>query len=278
MRCISPINIKDPSKLGQGKRIDVPCGKCIACNARKRADWSFRLHQEHKICTSAWFYTLTYDEDQVPKNENGIAQLSKRDIQLFMKKLRNEVAKITSEKVRYYIVGEYGPTTNRPHYHGLIFNVPKDLMLNSHDIWTKGNIEVGNVTPKSIHYVTKYINKRNVYPKDTEKPFSLMSRNPGIGSNYLINEGMHKKAKLFGVQYNGYQQPIPRYYKDKIFSDGEKKAYNEQSEKSQDIAFWKEYNRIIALNENYAKREQESIQIKIDKEEKESKKLKRTTI
>lgn len=42
---------------------------------------------------------------------------SKRDIQLFLKRLRKNLSKYTDEKIRYYAVSEYGPKTFRAHYH-----------------------------------------------------------------------------------------------------------------------------------------------------------------
>ena len=88
----------------------VPCGKCIACLHNKRSDWQFRLRQEHKASKSSMFVTLTYRRKFLP--EGG--SLSKRDLQLFLKRLRK---KDESVKIRYYAVGEYGSQRKRAHYH-----------------------------------------------------------------------------------------------------------------------------------------------------------------
>lgn len=62
---------------------------------------------------------------------NAVGVLSKSDVQKFFKRLRRYIeydkerllSDLPSEerKFRYYVCGEYGPTTLRPHYHGIIF-------------------------------------------------------------------------------------------------------------------------------------------------------------
>lgn len=138
---------KAPVTIFRNKKRDlVPCGKCLWCLQKKRADWSFRLFQELNVSESAHFLTLTYDDEKLP--EEG---LRKRDLQLFFKKLR----KSNSAKIRYYAVGEYGTRTSRAHYHAIMFNL--DVTCPVAQIWDKGHVQVGSVTPASIHYVTKYV-------------------------------------------------------------------------------------------------------------------------
>ena len=62
------------------------------------------------------FITLTYNDENLPNPP----VVSKREAQLFIKRLR----KLLYPKLfRYYIVGEYGDKSNRPHYHALLFGV-----------------------------------------------------------------------------------------------------------------------------------------------------------
>ena len=74
------------------------------------------------------FLTLTYDDEHLPMH----GSLIKQDIQKFFKRLW---WKVSTEKLRYYVVGEYGSTCpyheiencpkcgplQRPHYHAIIF-------------------------------------------------------------------------------------------------------------------------------------------------------------
>lgn len=50
-----------------------------------------------------------------------IPYLCKKDAQKFLKRFRKELTKYTDEKVRYYLVGEYGPIHFRPHFHFLFY-------------------------------------------------------------------------------------------------------------------------------------------------------------
>lgn len=62
--CYQPITIKTP----QGYR-QVPCGKCLECLRKYQSDWSNRMYEELKSHKGkAVFFTLTYDENNVPKN------------------------------------------------------------------------------------------------------------------------------------------------------------------------------------------------------------------
>lgn len=62
--CYSPITIKTP----QGYKT-VPCGKCLECLRKYQSDWSNRMFEELKANDGkAVFFTLTYDEQNVPKN------------------------------------------------------------------------------------------------------------------------------------------------------------------------------------------------------------------
>lgn len=54
---------------------------------------------------------------QVRAPFNYVALLYYRDAQLFLKRLRKQISKFTDEKIRYYIIGEYGTRSLRPHWH-----------------------------------------------------------------------------------------------------------------------------------------------------------------
>lgn len=216
MRCISPIWLR---KL----QIYVPCGVCNYCLAAKRADWSFRLYQEFKVCRTANFLTLTYDEDHLPFTENGLATLEKKHVQLFMKKLRKYEARTYGNRgvsLRYYTVGEYGTETKRPHYHSIMFNMQMQTLEQLSKIWGMGQIHRGEVTPASIHYTTKYCITRSALELHSrQKPFALISnRSGGLGKNYLSTSAFHKRNKETSVRYLDGVQRLPRYYRDKIFT------------------------------------------------------------
>lgn len=207
------------SVLVDGRREFVPCGKCNFCLEARRADWSFRLRQELQISSAADFLTLTYEDKKVPLTQERQQTLCKKDLQDFFKRLRKEAL----TKLRYYAVGEYGTNTNRPHYHAILFNLERRVAERLTDIWGQGHTMIGSVTDASIHYVTKYhVNVVGEF-EGRAPPFALMSRRPGIGSNYLATHSKwHLEALRAFTKVNGFVGRLPRFYVDKIFSKDQK--------------------------------------------------------
>lgn len=221
MKCIKPILVSG-MVYGKFTRHYVPCGKCMACLQRKRQQWVFRCKQEMKVCDTCYFVTLTYDEEHVPRDDSGFWILDKRDVQLFFKRLRK---KYPDNNIRYFLCGEYGPHTFRPHYHALIWNLPEDnspLRIKTHKLllstWKQGNVYVGeNVKGEAISYCAKYCLTPSYTPENLPKPFILTSRRPGIGSNY-VNEltRKHHSNGASMVSCDGIRIPLPSYYKSKV--------------------------------------------------------------
>lgn len=219
--CLTPITIK--SKI-TGESHAVPCSKCPKCMARRVSSWSFRLLQEENQSTSALFLTLTYDTKHVPITENGFMSLSKRDPQLFMKRLR----KVHSQPLKYYLCGEYGGKTNRPHYHIILFNARIDLIQAA---WQLGSIHYGKVSGASVGYTLKYMTKGKKIPMhkndDRQPEFALMSKK--IGISYLSPSKIKwHHADLQNRMYvnigGGKKATMPRYFKDKIYTEEQRNA------------------------------------------------------
>lgn len=180
--CLTPLTVKRKTVVhGEPKDALVPCGKCPQCAARRVSQWSFRLMQQDKIAKYSHFITLTYDTEHIPITKKGYMDLSKRDLQLFFKRLRKLVVSKSSTQesnIKYYAVGEYGGKSERPHYHVIIFNVYNLELIEK--AWGAGSVHYGTVSGASIGYTLKYISKPNVYPKhkndDRTKQFAVMSK------------------------------------------------------------------------------------------------------
>lgn len=201
--------------LRNGEKQEVPCGKCGACLYNRTEDWTLRIIAESKSAINSWFITLTYSDDNLPRTEEGLISLRKKDFQDFMKVLRIKVDRMPGKKyqeqmleqkpdkrdwrsrIRYYAVGEYGSKTFRPHYHIIAFNIPKSIIESLDQVWKKGLIHIGSVTPNSIAYTVSYhvTTKNQEVTKDTtmENEFATMSRRPGLGTAYLDNKDWHEK-------------------------------------------------------------------------------------
>lgn len=221
MPCDSPYYVLP--KAGTEK-VPVPCGKCPPCKKRRIDGWVFRMMQQEKVATFAHFVTLTYDTTVVPISPNGFMTLEKSDFQAFMKRLRKNTG---IQGIKYYAVGEYGTKNNRPHYHAIIFDCPDKDAYNT--AWGKGNVHVGDCTNDSVAYCMKYLDKphkKRIHARDDrEFEFPLMSK--GIGKNYLTKEviGYHKAdiTRLYVTKAGGHKVALPRYYREKIYSEQEKK-------------------------------------------------------
>jgi hypothetical protein len=252
MRCISPINLKDPRRKSAAQRIQVPCGKCGSCRYNRRIGWSFRLAQELKVSTSAYFITLTYDNENIKYSNSGAPTLCKEDLQKFIKRARKEQCKYTTAKIRHYSVGEYGSKTGRPHYHTILFNLDPNTRNKLVKRWPFGGIHIGSVNGASIHYITKYhVNYRTMSDLTEDDPineFAMMSKKPGIGSCYIDRtKEYHQDGGNTFVMNNGYAQQMPRYYRDKIFSEFEREILAQSAMSEHEKNYFKEFNRLMEL-------------------------------
>ena len=114
MQCLKPIKIYVNEEHG---KLNLGCGKCLACRIQKRKEWSMRLWHELAYHDKSVFLTLTYDNNHMPDNES----LRLRDLQLFFKRLRKSLNKSNSNPIKYFACGEYGTSTLRPHYHAIVY-------------------------------------------------------------------------------------------------------------------------------------------------------------
>ena len=129
----------------------LPCGHCMECRLEYSRQWANRMMLELSVLKKAIFLTLTYDDSHVPVSEwspsvpppcflpckkqdvlldqeylvPSSLTLVKRDVQLFIKRLRKHFKDI---KIRYYLAGEYGDVkySQRPHYHAIIYGLSID--------------------------------------------------------------------------------------------------------------------------------------------------------
>lgn len=169
-------------------------GKVI-CKVR---DHSFSISQLHRK-----FY---YFEDSFP-------YLSKYDAQCFLKRFRKHLSKISSEKVTYYLVGEYGPVHFRPHFH-VIFSFDDDVIFQTfgkilHKSWTFGNSNYSLSNGKCTNYVAKYVNSRNscprIYQNRALRPFCLHS------TNYALRFYKGQKEKVYEdvtTSFDAFLRPL----------------------------------------------------------------------
>ena len=216
-----PLDMSDNSKH---RIIYVPCGRCAWCLRQKRNEWFVRFVEESKRHYFTRFVTLDYRDEDLPirfDEETGeiFVTNSKRDIQLYHKKLRNKY------KFRFFLASEYGKENGRPHYHGIYWS---DVKIPYYDLWNHG--DHGSdlpATPASFKYVTKYILKGSFVPEGSLDNFHVMSRRPGIGVSFLQNYSEDRPV----YRYYNKLFKMPSYYTRKVnelLSEELKKSISEQ--------------------------------------------------
>lgn len=97
------------------------CGQCMPCRCNRRREWQTRIMLESALWEENAFITLTYREECISRSSCGLSTLVPQDVQRWLKRVRK---KRSPEPLRFYLVGEYGDVTERPHYHAILFNHP----------------------------------------------------------------------------------------------------------------------------------------------------------
>lgn len=230
------------------RQLSLPCNKCTGCRLERARQWATRCVHEAQMHKDNCFITLTYDNEHIPDK----GQLNHRDFQLFMKKLRK-----VSPKIKFYMCGEYGEHTKRPHYHAAIFGYDfgdklrysgqgEQTLYTSKTldkIWGLGECKIGAVTFQSAAYIARYIMQRitgeqakqhyqrldmntgEIYQLVPE--YNQMSRGgrtgKGIGKAFLdkFTTDIYPDGQ---VVINGKLCRAPRYY-DNLYKAQEPEAY-----------------------------------------------------
>lgn len=231
--------------------------------------WADRCIAEATRHKSSYFVTFTYNDDNLPIREfiddNGEFKpsmtLVKEDFQKLMKRIRKNYQ--YDNKLRFFMAGEYGSQSARPHYHAIIFGLQLDdleiykkteLGFNLYtskfleNCWQhKGYVIVAEVTWETCAYTARYILKKQtgkaseIYEQLNIIPeFTLMSRKPGIARDF------YEENKLAFLKYG--EVPISTMkdgriiksvkYFDKLLEIEyplEKELYKEQIKKNLEI-------------------------------------------
>lgn len=230
------------------KSLDLPCGKCVGCLNERARQWSVRCMHESQMHALSCVVTLTYDDEHLPARSS----LCYRDFQLFMKRLRRELR----VPVRFFMSGEYGSDSDRPHYHACLFGVDfldkvlwKKTPAGSslfrskflERLWPLGQSLVGELTPQSAAYVAGYVHKKRFGFRSKESyqrvdmltgevywlmpEFSKCSLKPGIGSTWFDKFGADVKSGD-SVIVSGKEVRSTRYY-DKLIRRGDRLEFDD---------------------------------------------------
>lgn len=256
----------------------IPCGRCIGCRLDYSRKWAVRNCLEMETSKSAYFITLTYNDDHLPRSVfldtetgvvNEVPELVPDDLQKFMKRLRAALG-----SCRFFACGEYGNESGRPHYHLIVYNLeipdlkffkmswngdPYYTSQKLEELWPFGFVLVAGVTFDSICYVSRYVLKKkygnaliefnNRYQiedhgvlRNFQTEFLRMSRKPGIGKTFF-DENYQKI-------YEGDTVVIAR--KGKAFISSPPRYFDNQLEKVDPVLFLETKNRREIKKEGFS--------------------------
>jgi len=214
--------------------VPVGCGKCIECMKQKSREWAVRLQEDIRQYNNGKFVTLSFSDDSLNKLEEELTQ----EYKLTGYTLDNAVAKLAvrrflerwrkkhKKSIRHWLITELGQTnTERLHIHGILFT---DELEDINKIWKYGNVWIGSyVNEKTINYIVKYLYKTDTKHK-YYTPIILCSKGIGSGyfnrSDYKINKYNNEKTNEMYTTKSGVKLPLPKYYRNKIYSDDEKES------------------------------------------------------
>lgn len=217
------------------------CGQCMPCRFNARRVWVHRLMLEAAQYEDNSFVTLTYSDENLPEGGTLVPD----HYRLWLKRLRERIAPL---RIRFFLVGEYGDKTFRPHYHAALFNFAScrygqsqyspfrknccaqcDLVR---DTWRFGNVLLGTLEDASAGYMAGYVTKKMTRKDDgrlngRHPEFGRMSLRPGIGGDamweiadslmkYEIDEAM--KDVPTALRHGKKQLPLGRYLRNRVRS------------------------------------------------------------
>lgn len=264
--CTQPITINSKGTIwSKAKSIQVPCGKCLECKIKYQNEWYIRLLEESKLHQHICLVTLTYSDKNVPwlvNSNTGEAYrtVNKKHVQDWLKRFRTRYERQygKTKKFKYFYTSEYGPTTFRPHGHGVFFGLSKLEIAPLLNDWRKryGFVKVSWINPldqkhktNAMRYVAKYCSKGEfecplVEQGKVLKTFHLISKKIGYeyiprNINYHLSTSVakYKFGRTFNPAYlheitakrfyflDNFRYSLPRYYKNKIYGEQTRLSY-----------------------------------------------------
>lgn len=226
----------------------VPCGKCIICRDKKIKEFVGRVGCDMETFDTGvkLFVTLTYANEHLP----ATGLVDPLEIRMFMVRLRLYLERYYKRKkidypvnsLRWAACGEYGTRRGRPHYHIMLWNLPRvhdadiyNLLTYKRIIhkawlykcqWQALRVEFPKNETKSVRYIAKYMAK-SVVSNDPEKcPFVRWCRGSkdtkGLGKKWIEQMRPYVYSNIGNPNFklwlrNGSSCPLCRFYVDTLF-------------------------------------------------------------
>lgn len=254
--------------------VQTPCGQCTACRLNYSKEWAARIMIEAKEYEHNYFVTLTYDNDHIPDPITTVFP-GQDDKSCFaddlfigemyplipdhVDKFKHDLRQILDrdlgwQGVRFYLCGEYGSRTYRPHFHIILFNMPElkkgyawrsesgnityenDLLARAWSVAgvPRGRATFGEVTWDSAAYVARYVMKKQIgfskrnYERQCDHydvpplpaEFVRMSTHPGLARAFYdrnADQIYSLDQLIIAAGVNKVQKVKPPRYYDRLF-------------------------------------------------------------
>lgn len=206
-QCLRPISVSR-EQCGRKFSMLVPCGRCPSCRRNQQMYFVSRCKTNAEKEGNVYFITLTYSDDKVtfkdidyenPKLDIDYLEylgydlsqvqrfrtLNNKDITDWKKRVRRAFERKYgySPQFSYLINGEYGPKTQRPHYHGFLTGVCPELAQLLINDWKENYGFVyfkqipgiaQNEKDDQVKFTSRYVAKYTVKPIEHESPLVKM--------------------------------------------------------------------------------------------------------
>lgn len=238
--------------------VGLRCRVCIGCRSDRACDISLRAAHEAKMVEASCFLTLTYDREHLPVTWKAVSDegqrlalahphrvapyggsLRRRDVVLFMKRLREHLWRNFGVRVRAYYVGEYGSRKMRPHYHLLLwgwdFRSDRRREVDSggghpmwssklvDELWGMGLCRINELGHEVAKYAAKYALKslggkqelRSLVGGglvEVEPPFDQLPHGRALGLSWLDRYWSDVFPRGVVLLRGGIELPVPLAY------------------------------------------------------------------
>lgn len=197
------------------------CGQCISCRLAKAREWQLRILLEAHTHQDNIFVGLTYRDEELSLTDDGVQNLNPHEATKWLKRFRKHYKK----PFRYLLVGEYGDLSLRPHYHAILFGVPRLEHALIRRTWGMGHISTDPVNAKTAAYISGYSIKKLTSDKDErlspqQNPEFMRSsrKNGGLGIRYIEQFAKKLKKNQYVDNWETIQKPFK--FKGKNWSIG----------------------------------------------------------
>lgn len=223
MKCYNPVRIIPKVKIGYAEPMLVRCGKCYACKEEIAKEYTARFIHESKYYSKKYFLTLTYSDDNLVLNKYQVGILVKKHITDYIKRVNIHCKRKNLGEYKYFVAGEYGDGSMRPHYHISIVCDNPNILFEFVNEWKYGQVNGAReeATIKSFFYTIGYSDKKvcqvnsdkYFIDNDMPPPFRKFSR--GLGSRWY-EENKKDLSKQYYLKLGKQRIGLPSYYKKKL--------------------------------------------------------------